>query len=118
MHTMTPESLRACIGQCWECRDTCQSLLYNHCLVKGGAHAERRHVALMTDCIQICQASADFMTRSSPVHMAVCAACAEVCDACAVSCEAIDCEEMRNCAMVCRACARSCREMRSMQEVA
>ena len=118
MHTMTPESLRACIRQCWECRDTCQSLLYNHCLVKGGAHVERRHVTLMSDCIEICQAAADAMTRNSPVHMAVCAACAEVCDACAVSCEAIDCEEMRNCAIVCRACARSCREMSRMQEMA
>ncbi|MEI9906446.1 MAG: four-helix bundle copper-binding protein [Asticcacaulis sp.] len=93
MHNLTPEALRACIQQCWECRDTCQTLFYNHCLVKGGAHVERRHATLMNDCIQICQISADFMTRNSPVHMATCGACAVVCEACAKSCEAIDCEE-------------------------
>lgn len=118
MHTLTPERLRACIQQCWECRDTCQTLFYNHCLVKGGAHVERRHATLMNDCVQVCQAAADFMTRNSPVHMAVCAACADVCEACAQSCEAIACEEMDHCAQVCRACARTCRDMSRVKEAA
>ncbi len=118
MHTMTPDHLRACIHQCWECRDTCQTLLYNHCLVMGGEHVARDHVTLMSDCIQICQAAADFMTRNSAVHMAVCTACAEVCEACARSCAAIDCAEMQHCAEVCRACARTCHEMSRAQEMA
>lgn len=118
MHNMIPETLRPCILQCWECRDTCQSLLYNHCLVEGGPHVERRHVTLMTDCVAVCQAAADAMTRNSPVHTAICAACAEVCDACAASCDAIDGEEMRHCAIVCRACAKSCRDMSRTREMA
>lgn len=116
MHDMTPKHLKACIQQCWECRDTCQSLLYNHCLVMGGPHVGRAHVTVMTDCIQLCQAAADAMTRNSPGHMAVCAACAEVCEACARSCEGIDDQDMRHCAMVCRACAVRCREMSAMVE--
>ena len=118
MHTMTPNRLKACIQQCWECRDTCQTLLFNHCLEAGGAHVERTHVTLMSDCMEICQAAADTMTRNSPAHAAVCTACAEVCEACAHSCEVIDDEHMRHCAEVCRACARTCREMGQMKAAA
>ena len=68
----------------------------------------------MMDCIEICQTAADFMTRGSDLHAAVCAACADVCDACAESCEMMDDDEMNACAKACRACADSCREMSKM----
>lgn len=111
MDGMTNPALQDCIKACWNCRDTCQSTLYNHCLPHGGHHVEQAHVRVMADCIQICQTAADFMTRGSELHAAVCAVCAEVCDACAESCEAIGDEEMKRCADICRVCADSCREM-------
>jgi hypothetical protein len=114
MSNLTNPELKDCIQSCWDCRDTCQSTLYNHCLAHGGHHVEEAHVRVMADCIQICQAAADFMTRSSEHHAAVCAACAEVCDACAESCEAINDEAMKECAEVCRTCADACREMSRM----
>jgi hypothetical protein len=86
-------------------------MLYNYCLEQGGHHVEQAHVRLMTDCIQICQAAADFMTRGSLLHAAACAACAEVCDACAESCDMMEDDEMKACATVCRECADSCRKM-------
>ncbi len=100
-----------CIQLCWSCRDTCQSTLFNYCLDHG--HTEPDHVRVMADCIQICQTSADFMTRNSALHATTCRACAEVCDACANSCEAMEDEEMKRCAEVCRRCAESCRKMAS-----
>lgn len=109
MHPHTDRAFDECIELCWSCRDTCQSTLFAYCLEHG--HTQRDHVRVMADCIQICQTSADFMTRNSPLHAATCRACAEVCDACANSCEAIGDVEMRKCAEICRRCAESCREL-------
>lgn len=103
---------------CWECRTECMKTLFHHCLVMGGKHAEPKHVKLMTDCIQICQTSADFMTRGSTLHASICGACADVCEACAASCEAIGGDEMKHCAELCRKCAKSCREMSEMKKAA
>src|SRR5688572_22077379 len=72
MHHHTDPALHGCIELCWSCRDTCQSMLFNHCLAKGGPHVAPDHVRLMTDCIQICQTSADFMTRNSALHSHIC----------------------------------------------
>lgn len=111
---MPSEQMRAAIQTVWACRAECQETLYGHCLQMGGAHVEPRHVKAMTDCIEACQTCADFMTRSSEHHAAMCAACAEICEACAKSCAAIDSPQMQHCAETCRRCADSCREMSRM----
>jgi hypothetical protein len=111
MSKLTNPGMHDCIQTCWTCRDICQSTLYNHCLEQGGHHAQPSHVRLMADCIGICQTAADFMTRNSELHAAVCAACAEVCEACAESCDLFDDDEMKACAKACNDCAASCREM-------
>lgn len=115
---MSKEELQDCITRCWECRTVCQHTLFEHCLKLGGKHAEADHVRLMVDCMQACQTAADFMTRGSPLHTAMCAACADVCERCADSCEAIGGEHMMRCADACRKCAASCREMGDMQDAA
>jgi hypothetical protein len=111
MDRATDTAMQACMELCWECRHACQVTLYGHCLEKGGRHVEAAHVRLMADCIQICQAAADFMSRGSALHNAVCRACAEVCEACSKSCRAIGGSEMESCADVCAHCAESCRRM-------
>jgi hypothetical protein len=111
MSKFNDPALRDCIQACWNCRDICQSTLYSYCLEQGGHHVQPAHVRVMTDCIEICQTTADFMTRKSELHAAICAACADVCEACAESCDLIDDEEMRACAKACNDCAASCREM-------
>ena len=68
-------------------------------------HVEQAHARLMPDCIQICQTSADFMTRGGELHGHTCRACAEVCRKCADSCAAIG---MGDCAAMCRRCADGC----------
>lgn len=118
MHHQNNPEMTKCITTCWECRTECQETLFNHCLYEGGKHAEAEHVKLMTDCIQICQTAADFMTRGSALHMATCAACAEICDACAKSCDQIGGDHMKKCAETCRRCAQSCREMSQMKRAA
>lgn len=118
MHQQRDSKMENCIQLCWECRDTCQDTLYSHCLPTGGKHAETEHVKLMADCIQACQAAADFMRRNSRLHASECAACADVCEACAQSCERLGDAEMKRCAEICRRCATSCREMGKMKKAA
>jgi hypothetical protein len=109
---MNKKQMQECIQICWECRDTCQDVLFNHCLEEQGDHTEAKHVKIMADCIQACQVAADFMRRNSELHESECHACAEVCEACAESCEEFeDDEEMMRCAEICRQCADSCYEM-------
>lgn len=115
---MTSQDMQNCITMCWDCRTECEKTLFSHCIEEGGDHTEPDHVRIMMDCIQICQASADSMTRNSPVHMAICAACAEICEACAASCEKISGEHMKKCAETCRRCAQSCRAMGQMKRAA
>lgn len=111
---MTNKELQNCIKKVWECRNICQKTLFDHCLEKGEKHVNIEHVKLMTDCIQICQIAADFMTRHSEMYDTICDACAEICDACAKSCAEIDTKEMDECAKACEICADSCREISAM----
>lgn len=97
-----------------DCHAVCVRTL-QHCVQKGGRHAEARHLGLLQDCAQICTISADFMLRNSPLHAQVCGVCAEVCEACAQSCEAInDGVQMQACVDACRRCAEECRRIAQM----
>jgi hypothetical protein len=111
MGTQISGEMRRCIQNCSECHGVCVETV-THCLQKGGRHAAPDHIRLLLDCAQICQTSADFMLRSSPLHTRTCAVCAEVCEQCARDCEQLgDDEMMRRCAETCRRCAESCRQM-------
>ena len=103
--------MEECINQCLACQRICLETV-QHCLTRGGKHADAEHIRLLLDCADICRTSADFMLRGSPLHVRTCAVCAEVCESCAESCESIgDDDTMRRCAEACRACAESCRTM-------
>jgi hypothetical protein len=105
-------TMQECIERCTRCHAVCVEAI-NHCLAKGGRHAEPSHVRLLQDCAQICATSADFMLRDSDLHHHTCGACAEVCARCAERCERLaeDDEVMRRCAEECRRCAESCGRM-------
>lgn len=104
------EQMEQCIQHCLDCHIVCTQTI-PYCLQMGGAHSESDHIRLMLDCVQICQASADFMLRESPRHVLVCAACAVICARCAEACARFEDERMDECAEVCRQCAESCQEM-------
>jgi hypothetical protein len=93
------------------CHGTCVETV-DHCLQKGGRHAEAHHIRVLLDCAQICATSADFMLRGSEMHGSTCGVCAEACERCAADCERLaDDDMMRRCAETCRRCAESCRGM-------
>jgi hypothetical protein len=103
-------SMQQCLETCQSCHNVCIETI-EHCLAKGGKHADPEHIRTLTDCAQICETSADFMLRGSQLHTHTCAACAAVCERCAVSCEQLGGAEMKACAEECRRCADSCRAM-------
>jgi uncharacterized protein DUF326 len=111
---MYNEDMQRCIQECLNCHSICMATI-SYCLQKGGMHAEASHIGLLLDCVEICQTSANFMLRGSPLHARTCGVCAEVCDRCAEDCERMgDDQPMQNCAEACRRCADSCRRMSTM----
>lgn len=106
---MNEDQLQYCINICWSCRDTSQKALYNHYFKLTDKNFDATHIKLMTDCIQICQTTADFMTRNSQFNEQIGEICAIICEACSDSCRKYDTEEMQHCADLCRKCANYCR---------
>jgi hypothetical protein len=102
------DEMQMCIQNCIECHQACEQMI-QHCLKKGGMHAEANHIRILQDCSQICAVSADFMLRQSDLHTQTCGVCAQACMTCAEDCEQMsDDEMMKMCAEICRRCADSC----------
>jgi len=113
--TQMSSDMQACIAECQNCHGICVETV-QHCLQMGGPHAEPVHIRLLLDCAEICQTSANFMRRNSPLHTLTCGVCAEVCGRCADDCAKFgDDSNMQACAEACRRCAESCRRMSQMK---
>ena len=112
---MMSREMQQCIQECLDCYSACTTTAA-HCLEMGGKHAARQHQTALLDCATICQTSADFMLRGSPMHARVCGVCAEACRQCEEECRRMaDGDEMMlQCAEACRRCGESCERMASM----
>ncbi len=112
----TSAVFQTCIQNCLESSQLCIQTI-DHCLTKGGQHAESKHIKLLQDCAELCQLSAHFMLRNSDFHSSICQTCADVCTACADNCEtmAVSDAEMKACAEACKKSALSCQDMATMQ---
>jgi len=103
-----------CIDICLKSHRMCLETA-RYCTEKGGAHVAPAHLALLLDCAEICQTTANSLLRRSPQHGVICGACAQLCEACAKDCDTFaGDEQMARCAMTCRECARDCRDMVNM----
>lgn len=100
-----------CIEACVSCYQTCVRTKM-HCIEKGGDHAEKNHLALLSICAEACKLSTHAMLIESEFQGKICGICADICTRCATDCETFrDDEIMQTCADVCRQCASACREM-------
>lgn len=109
--TNIPAEMRECIENCMDCSEICEQLI-QHCLGKGGIHAEARHIRILQDCVDICAVTAKFMIRESNLHHLTCQLCAEACLSCAQDCDRYsDDDIMKACVQMCRMCAESCEQM-------
>lgn len=102
------KELQQCAKECLDCYQKCVETI-RHCLTKGGKHAAPDHIRMLTDCLEVCRTSADFLLRGSPFHRETCGACAEICRTCAADCRRFgDDKAMLACAEACERCAKSC----------
>jgi hypothetical protein len=82
---------------------------------RGGALASPAMLAMLADCAELCQTTANSMLRGSPLHQVLCQACAEACARCADECSHHQADQqMVRCAQTCRTCAEGCRTMGAM----
>lgn len=108
-------TLDECVDSCVASHRICLETA-RYCTEQGTpAHIEATHIALLLDCAELCQTTANSMLRRSPQHALLCDACARMCEACARDCAKIAGDaRMQACAQTCRDCAASCKEMASM----
>jgi hypothetical protein len=107
--SMLSTEMQRCVDDCLECHSICLETI-EHCLQKGGNHADPKHIRLLRDCAEICQTTANFMLAGPDLHGRTCAVCAEACQRCAESCEQLANDDMmKQCVEVCRRCAESCK---------
>ena len=112
-HDMSAE-MRACLEACNACRDQCLVTLA-HCIEKGGAHADARHLESLLDCVEICETAGSFLARGSERHNRICGACAIICRDCEASCRSVaDGETLKQCAEACAKCAETCERMATL----
>jgi hypothetical protein len=102
--------LKTCIDNCTQCHRVC----LDAALYAMQQRLDTAHVRLLLDCAEICQTSANFMLRRSPLHSETCGVCAQICRRCAEACAGMSDDVMRRCAEMCQRCAESCGEMSRM----
>ena len=106
-----PMTLRDCVLVCVRTHAMCLETA-RYCTEQTTMHVAPGHIALLQDCAEMCQITANSLLRRSSRHGVVCNACAELCETCARDCDAIaGDEQMRRCAELCRDCAGNCRGM-------
>ena len=108
---MIHNQMLTCIEACTYCHAVCLHTI-QHCLHKGGPHADADHIRTLTDCAEICATAADFMNRGSAMHTETCRACAAICERCAAHCQHLNDDEfMQRCIDASQKCAAMCQEM-------
>jgi hypothetical protein len=106
------DDMQQCIQLCQDCHALCVQTV-GHCLTLGGRHATPDHIRVLLDCAEICETTAHYLLRESPLHARVCGFCADVCRQCADSCQQAAGEDqmVKQCVEMCRRCAKSCDRM-------
>ncbi len=105
----------ACIDKCIAAHRHCLETAAN-VIGQDRTTDSVRRIAILLDCAELCQATANSMLRKSSQHALLCEACARLCENCAEACLSKDSDAaMRSCATTCRDCALACRDMASMR---
>jgi hypothetical protein len=91
-----------------ECHDICLETFALHCMKVGGHHMAREHIRRMESCIELCNLTANFLLRHSPLTQELCDLTADICKQCAASCDGMDDPKMNECVCACECAALAC----------
>ena len=108
VRSVLSSDLRAGIALCRRARLVLQGAAVRS-FDAGGMELDPVHLRLLLDCAQMCEMTADFMSRNSPYHLYLCEVCAAICEACAESCALAG--AMEECAAICQECIVVCRAL-------
>ncbi|MDO8410932.1 MAG: four-helix bundle copper-binding protein [Phenylobacterium sp.] len=104
-------SMDDCVALCIASHRSCLTSA-RHVIEQPGLRAPAQFVALLQDCAELCQTTANSMLRGAPTHTLLCSACADLCAACAQACDAFKGDAvLTRCAATCRECGAACRHM-------
>lgn len=104
------DEMRRCIDDCTRCHQVCLTTA-GHALRHGAGENTNHMIRVLSDCVEICQTSANFMLRGSPNHKHTCGLCARICRECETACREFDDPVLQKCADVAGQCAESCGAM-------
>ncbi|NBW75813.1 MAG: four-helix bundle copper-binding protein [Sphingomonadaceae bacterium] len=108
--------MKECIDLCTASHAMCLETA-SHVATSSRSPSPAPLLALLSDCAEICQTTANSMLRRSALHTILCRACAEACDQCARECERWrDDRQLTLCAETCRRCAEACRHTAAMAD--
>lgn len=97
--------LIATLAECAAACNRCSIL----CLEEKDVHKMATCIRLETDCAQICQLTAAFLSRNSNYAVHLVKVCAEICSACAQECaKHSNMEHCKICEELCKQCADMC----------
>lgn len=108
VRSVLTSDLRAGIALCRRARLVLQAAAVRS-FDAGGMELDPVHLRLLLDCAQMCEITADFMSRNSPYHLYLCEVCAAICEACAESCALAG--SMEECTAICQECIVVCRAL-------
>lgn len=101
---MTDPKIQSTINHLLGSHRVCQRQILTS-LDLGGAHATRRHIAMLTDLSELTHVTADLLDRRSPWAEWLCELVGDACTDAAEQCEKLGEKE---CAESCRATALAC----------
>ena len=100
-----------CVALCIASHRSCLTSA-RHVMGQPQLRAPAQLVALLQDCAELCQTTANSMLRGAPTHTLLCRACADLCEACAQACDAFKNDAvLTRCAATCRERGAACRRM-------
>ena len=104
-------SMEDCVTLCLASHRSCLASA-RYVLEQPQLHAPAQLAALLQDCAELCQTTANSMLRGAPTHTLLCGACADLCATCAQACDAVRGDAvLTRCAATCRECGAACRHM-------
>ncbi|MFI6869720.1 hypothetical protein [Nocardia sp. NPDC050406] len=107
---MTDPTIQSTIDHLLDCHRVCERQIRTS-LDLGGAHADHRHIAALTDLAELTRVTADLLDRESPWAQWSCELAADACADIAGQCEEL---QETECARTCRATARACTTIGSL----
>ncbi|WP_206922693.1 four-helix bundle copper-binding protein [Alicyclobacillus suci] len=98
-----------------DCMLTCERTLHM-LMCRPDAYMRARQIAMLQDCVEVCQLTTRQIARRSPMLKLTLRYCAKVCQMCAHECMRLPDPESQNCCRISLHCAKICEKFLKCQK--